>query len=92
MAVATDANPGMNFAKIIDAGPKRAKIVSVCVTHVSGDSDTRHNVRSTRIPYRRPVRYQNVSATSAATTPTASTVAVDPGDTASAAPATISVG
>src|SRR6266545_731117 len=58
MAVATEANPGMNLATISDGAPQRAKMVSVWRTHESGDNDMRHSVFSTRPPSRRPATYQ----------------------------------
>ena len=57
IAVATEAKPGTNLANISDGAPQRSKIDSVCRTHESGDSDTRHSVFSTRPPSRRPAMY-----------------------------------
>src|SRR5207245_2844715 len=92
-AVATEAKPGTNLAKSIDAGPKRWKIDSVCRTHVSCDSETRQSVDRMRMPKARPAVYQPVSATIEATTPTPTSCHSGvPPPIAASAPATISVG
>ncbi len=92
IAVATDAKPGTNLATVSDRAPQRVKIDSVWRTHESGDSEIRHNVRSTRAPRRLPMRYQPRSAI----TDAATAVATRPGSVyglrAARAPVTISVG
>jgi hypothetical protein len=76
----------------MDDGPKRVKIDSVCDTHESGDNEMRQSVRNTRMPYRRPVRYQIVSEMSAAITATASNAVVACAVPVRYAPAMMSVG
>ena len=63
-----------DFAKTIDAGPKRSKIDSVWRTHESGDSEILQSMRNTRVPNRRPAKYHNVSAITAASAPTSSSL------------------
>src|SRR5258708_36282951 len=92
IAVATDAKPGTNFATISARAPQRVKIVSVCCTHESGDSERRQSVRSTCPPERRPAEDQQRSAISDAATAVPRNAASEYLQLEAAAPATISVG
>src|SRR4029450_4137030 len=92
IAVATEANPGMNFATISDGAPQRAKIISVWRTQESGDSDTRHSVFSTRPPSRRPATYQETLPMTDAATAVPSKPKSEYGLRAASALVTISVG
>src|ERR1043166_5472128 len=91
-AVATEAKPGTNLAKSIEAGPKRWKMDSVWRTQESCDSDTRQSVDRMRMPKLRPAVYQPVSAMIEAKIPTPTNCHSGLPPIAAYAPATIKVG
>ena len=91
-AVATDANPGTNFATISEPAPQRSKIDSVWRTQPSGESETRHNTRSTLRPKRWPAKYQALSAIRQAATAVPSSAATLNSPRAASAPVTSSTG
>src|SRR5688572_6196764 len=89
---ATVEKPVMNRAATTEAIPHFSKIDSVWRTQESGDNETRHNVFSTRRPYRLPRKYQAVSTRSDAATAAPSSARNESSPARTSDPATIRVG